>query len=341
MVDRQRGVSYHFVERRIGNGPILATRRTSFCSGGGVAREPDAPAQFSVPRRPLAWSLLISLRPRQWTKNGLLFLGLIFSLSLYDHGLVLRTLLAFVDFCVLASSTYLINDVLDLERDRLHPIKRNRPVASGQVAPITALLVSAMLLVIGLAMAGSLGAGFTIAALLYLLITITYSLWLKNIAIVDLLVVAAGFVLRAGAGAVVIGVPISPWLYVCTMLGALFLATSKRRHEMVLLRDVASEHRRILQAYTVPFLDQMISVLASASVIAYSLYTFSAENLPKNQAMMLTIPFVLYGVFRYLYLIHTKGGGGTPEEALLTDKPLLATVLGWGAASTAIIYLFR
>lgn len=341
MVDRAGGVSYHLIERRIGYGPALATRRTCTHAGGEVARESEAPAQVSSPRRPLAWSLLISLRPRQWTKNGLLFLGLIFSLSLYDSGLVLRSIAAFADFCILASATYLINDVLDLDRDRLHPIKRMRPVASGQITPFTALLASALLLVAGLALAASLGTAFAIAALLYLLITIAYSLWLKNVAIVDLLVVAAGFVLRAGAGAVVIGVPISPWLYVCTMLGALFLATSKRRHEIVLLRGVAGEHRRILQSYTLPFLDQMISVLASASVIAYSLYTFSAENLPKNQAMMLTIPFVLYGIFRYLYLIHEKDGGGTPEEALLTDMPLLAAVLGWGAASTAIIYLFR
>ena len=274
-------------------------------------------------------------------KNGLLFLGLIFSLSLYDPNLVLRSVLAFVVFCALASATYLINDVVDLEQDRMHPIKRSRPVASGEVSRTLALGLSVALLSGGLIAAALLGGAFSVAAVLYPILTVSYSLWLKHIAIVDLLAIAAGFVLRAAAGAVVIGVPISPWLYLCTMLGSLFIAASKRRHEITLLQAGAGEHRRILQEYTVPFLDQMIAILASASVIAYSFYTFSAENLPKDQAMMLTIPFVVYGIFRYLYLVQAKGAGGTPEEALLTDGPLLATVVSWGLASTLILYLFR
>jgi 4-hydroxybenzoate polyprenyltransferase len=306
-----------------------------------VPKEPGAEeARVSKPR-PLGRALLVSLRPKQWTKNGLLFLGLTFSLNLANPDLVVRCLLAFVDFCALASATYLINDFIDLDRDRQHPVKRRRPVASGQVPPVAALSLSAVLLVAALALAVALGTGFATAALIYPVLTISYSVWLKHIAIVDILAVSAGFVVRAGAGAVAIGVPISPWLYVCTLLGALFLTVAKRRHELTLLQGDAREHRKILDEYTVQFLDQMISVLASAAVIAYCLYTFSAENLPKNQAMMLTIPFVLYGIFRYIYLIQMKGGGGAPEEALLTDKPLLAAVVGWGIASTAIIYLFR
>jgi 4-hydroxybenzoate polyprenyltransferase len=307
-----------------------------------VPRELEATQGVGLPRqqRSLAWALVVSLRPKQWPKNGLLFMGLVFSRSLHDSNLIARSLVAFVAFCALASSIYLINDVIDLERDRQHPVKRLRPIASGELSPRLALGMAAGLMLGSLALAASLGTSFTIVALFYPILTISYSMWLKHIAIVDVLVVAAGFVLRAVAGAVAITVPISAWLYVCTLLGALFLVTSKRRHEIVLLQGSAGDHRRSLEGYTLPFLDQMISVLASAAVIAYSLYTFSAENLPKNQAMMLTIPFVLYGIFRYLYLIHVKDGGGTPEDALLTDKPLLATVVGWGAVSTFIIYLF-
>lgn len=311
-------------------------------AGANVSKESEALANAgSARQRPLAWALFVSLRPKQWTKNGLLLLGLVFSLSLREPDLVARAVLAFVDFCALASVTYLVNDVIDVNRDRQHPIKRRRPVASGQVSPLVALSTAAVLLVAALVVAINLSGVFALTALAYPILTISYSLWLKHIAIIDVLVIAAGFVLRAAAGAVVIGVPISAWLYVCTLLGALFLAASKRRHEIMLLQGFAGEHRRSLQGYTVQFLDQMIAILASASVIAYSLYTFSAENLPKNQAMMLTIPFVLYGIFRYLYLVQTKEGGGTPEEALLGDRPLLAAVIGWGVASTLIIYLFR
>jgi len=307
-----------------------------------MPKEFEAATDAGLPRqRPLAWTLFVSLRPKQWTKNGLLLLGLVFSLSLREPDLVVKALLAFVDFCALASATYLVNDVIDLERDRQHPIKRRRPIASGQVSPGVALTMSALLLAAAMALAATLDTAFALTALAYLILTMSYSMWLKHIAIIDVLAVAAGFVLRAAAGAVVVGVPISPWLYVCTLLGALFLATSKRRHEIVLLQNYAGEHRRSLDGYTVQFLDQMIAILASASVIAYCLYTFSAAYVPKNQAMMLTIPFVLYGIFRYLYLVQAREGGGTPEEALLTDWPLLGTVVGWGVVSILIIYVFR
>jgi 4-hydroxybenzoate polyprenyltransferase len=291
-------------------------------------------------RRGLVGGLLASLRPKQWTKNLLLFLALIFSLRLDDPHLVARTILAFVAFSALASGTYLINDVIDAERDRQHPTKRSRPIAAGTLPVAPALGVAALLILGAMAMAVALAPPFAVTLLLYLALTLTYSLQLKHIVILDVLAVAAGFVLRAAAGATVIGVPISPWLYVCTILGALLLALGKRRHELVLLEGDVVRTRRILQEYTVPFLDQMISVVTSATIIAYSLYTFSAENLPDNQAMMLTIPFVLYGTFRYLYLIHLKGVGGSPEEILLTDRALLATVLGWVLTSIAILYVF-
>jgi 4-hydroxybenzoate polyprenyltransferase len=293
----------------------------------------------SAQQMSLSKALLISIRPKQWSKNGLLFLGLVFSHSLAHPALLSRASLAFLDFCLLASATYLINDLLDAEKDRQHPIKCKRPIASGRISPSLAATTSAVLLIVSLGLAVALGGPYLVSAGLYILLTVTYSVWLKHIVILDVLAVAAGFVIRAAAGAVVIGVPISPWLYVCTMLGALFLVFCKRRHEMVLLEASAASHRRILEEYSIPLLDQMISVVTSATVIAYSLYTFSAENLPRNSAMMLTIPFLLYGIFRYLYLIHVRGVGGSPEELLLTDRPLMATVFGWGVLSTLILYL--
>lgn len=300
-----------------------------------------SPHPASADWREQAVALVISIRPRQWAKNALLFLGLIFSRSLGDPNLLASAALAFAVFCALASATYLLNDLIDLERDRQHPIKRKRPIASGRVSTSLAGAMAAVLLVGSLLLAARLGPSFALLALLYLLLSISYSLWLKHLVIIDVLAVAAGFVLRAAAGAVVIDVRISPWLYVCTVLGALFLVFCKRRHELVLLQASAVNHRRILQEYTVPLLDQMISVVTSATVIAYSLYTFSSENLPKNNAMMLTVPFLLYGIFRYLYLIHVKGVGGSPEDLLLSDRPLLATVLGWGIASVLILYFVR
>lgn len=289
----------------------------------------------------VAKALLISMRPKQWTKNVLLFLGLIFARSLGDPTLVARASLAFVDFCLLAAVTYIVNDLADLEQDRQHPTKRKRPIASGRVSPSLATGAAVLLLVASLALAVGLGLPFALMALLYLVLTFSYSMRLKHMVIIDVLALAAGFVLRAAAGAVVIAVPISPWLYVCTMLGALFLAIGKRRHELILLESNAIHHRPILEEYNLPLLDQMISVVTSATVIAYSLYSFSAENLPRNGAMMLTVPFLLYGIFRYLYLIHVKEVGGAPEDLLLSDRHLMATVFGWGVVSILILYFVR
>lgn len=298
-------------------------------------------AKSTISQQPLWLALVISLRPKQWTKNSLLFFGLIFAHRLTEVDLALRASLAFVAFCLLSSATYLFNDLADLEKDRLHPKKRKRPIASGRVEPRLAIAVAALLLVASLTLSGALGSPFLVMALLYLGLSLSYSYILKHIVIIDVMAISAGFVLRAAAGAVVISVPISPWLYVCTVLGALFIALCKRRNELSVLQESAVNHRRILQDYSIPLLDQMISVVTSATLIAYSLYTFSAENLPENSSMMLTIPFVLYGILRYLYLIQVRGSGGSPEEVLLSDKPLIATVTGWGATCVVILYFFR
>lgn len=285
--------------------------------------------------------LLTAMRPKQWTKNGIIFGGLIFAFKLDHPRLVGFSVAAFILFCLLSSATYLINDISDLEHDRKHPLKKRRPLASGLIRPAHAAVAAALLLLVGLPLSLALNPAFALAALAYVVLTLAYSAYLKHIVIVDVFTIAAGFVLRAAAGALAIGVPISPWLYVCTVLGALFLGLTKRRHELLLLNDDAAKHRRILQEYSPYLLDQMIMIVTSTTVVAYSLYTFSADNLPKNHAMMVTIPFVLYGIFRYLYLAHQKDAGGSPEEVLLRDRPLIADILLWGATSIAVLYMFR
>lgn len=283
--------------------------------------------------------LLVSLRPRQWLKNTIVYVGVIFAQRLFDDGLFLRATLAFVAFCALSSAVYLLNDVLDREHDRQHPTKRLRPIAAGKLAPRTALAVALGLALLGLLAAGALGWGVVALAAAYLAVMLLYNLWLKRIVLLDVFAIAGGFVVRAAAGAVAVGVPISPWLYVCTTLGALFIGFGKRRHELTLLADGADSHRVVLREYTPAFLDELIAVVSGSVVVAYSLYTFSAENLPRNKAMMLTIPFLLYGTFRYLYLIHVRNAGGHPEEILLTDRPLLLNLVLWLLVAAAILYL--
>ena len=288
---------------------------------------------------PLPLGLLIALRPKQWTKNGLLFIGLIFSRNLADQTLILTCLEGFILFCALASGIYLVNDLADLQKDRSHPRKRLRPIASGWVSPRLAATTATLLLGLGIPAGFLINMPFGLLGLGYVVLTLAYTFVLKHMVIMDVFSLAAGFVVRAVAGGVAIAVPISPWLYVCTVLGALFLGISKRRHELVLLNGNANSHRPILQEYTPLLLEQMNSVVTSALVMAYSLYTFSAPNLPQSHAMMLTIPFVLYGIFRYLYLIHIKDEGGSPEELLLKDRPLLVDAILWVLASVAILYL--
>ena len=285
-------------------------------------------------------NLLKTMRPKQWPKNVFIFTALVFVEKLFTPSPLLKTIAAFILFCLTSSAVYLINDVADIEKDRQHPTKRLRPLPSGQLKPSVAIAAGVLIPLVTLPLSFLLDFYFGLVALAYLLTMIVYSFILKNIMILDVLTIAAGFVLRAVAGAVVISVPISPWLYVCTTLLALFIAISRRRHELVLLAENANEHRASLNEYSLPLLDQMIAVVTSAAIIAYSLYTFSAPNLPPNHAMMLTIPFVLYGLFRYLYLIHVENKGGTPEEIFLSDLPLIIDLGLWALAVIAILYFF-
>ena len=284
-------------------------------------------------------SLLKTMRPKQWPKNVFIFTALVFDEKLFTPSPLLKTIAAFILFCLTSSAVYLINDVADIEKDRQHPTKRLRPLPSGQLKPSVAIAAGVLIPLVTLPLSFLLDLYFGFVVLVYLVTMIVYSFVLKNIVILDVLTVAAGFVLRVAAGAIVVEVErFSPWLYICTTLVALFISISRRRHELVLLAENANEHRPSLTEYNLPLLDEMISVVASATVIAYSLYTFSAPNLPPNHAMMLTIPFVLYGIIRYLYLIHVKNQGGTPEEIFLSDLPIIIALGLWALAVIAILY---
>lgn len=284
-------------------------------------------------------AFVAALRPRQWTKNGLLFVALAFTLNLQDSALLARTVLAFVGFCALSSAGYLLNDVVDVESDRLHPTKRSRPIASGAVPVPAALLAGVVLAVAGVLGSLAIRPALGMLAVAYLLLTAAYTVWLKHVVLLDVFGIAAGFVVRAAAGAVAINVPISPWLYTATMLGALLIALGKRRAELEVLGTDAANHRRNLHAYSVEFLDQLILLVSTAAVMTYALYTFSADNLPKDHSMMLTVPVVLYGVFRYLFLLRAGDAGGTPEELLFRDRPLLLSVAAWSVLAVGILYL--
>ena len=297
----------------------------------------SAVGSSAVRKLPLA--LLRELRPKQWLKNGLLFFGLIYSLHLTDVSSVIRAIVAFVSFCALSSAGYVFNDFRDLAADRLHPTKRFRPLASGQLSRSVGIVAGASALVLGAVLALALGPGFAAVGGAYVLLTATYSMWWKHIVIIDLFAISGGFVLRVVAGAVAAQVGVSPWLYVCTVLGSLLIALGKRRSEVVTLAETAPSVRSALEHYTVEFLDRLIVVASAASVMAYSLYTFSAENVPKSHIMMLTIPLVLYGVFRYLFLVQVRNQGGSPEELLLGDKSLAAAVVLFLILSAGILYL--
>jgi 4-hydroxybenzoate polyprenyltransferase len=284
--------------------------------------------------------LFRNMRPKQWTKNAIIFAPLLFSQNFLKAPLVLETFLACAVFCVLSGAVYIINDLLDIEQDRRHPLKCTRPLASGLLKPRTAVLFLIALLVGSALFAVSfLNWQFVLLAACYLVLQLSYSIWLKHVVIIDVFCIASGFLLRVAAGAVAIEVTFSTWLFFCTILLALFLALSKRRHELVLLEDGAAEHRRILYEYSTDLLDQMISIVTTATLIAYILYTVSAETVAKfgSDKLKYTIPFVLYGIFRYLYLIHQKNEGGSPEKALLNDRPILLTVVLYGLAVCAVL----
>ena len=290
--------------------------------------------------RPLALNLLLSLRPAQWSKNLIVFAGLMFGGRLLEPWAVLAATAAFAIFCALSGVVYLVNDVADREADRQHPTKRRRPIASGAVPVPVALATAAALATGGLAAAFWLRPAFGVLGMVYLVLLGLYSGPLKHMVIIDVITIAFGFVLRAVAGAVVIQVAISHWLLILTILLALFLALSKRRHELVLLAAGATSHRRILQEYSPYLLDQMISVVTASTIVAYAFYTVSPETVEKfgTDRLVWTLPFPLYGIFRYLYLVHLKEGGGSPAEMLLTDRPLLVCVALWALAVALIIY---
>jgi len=284
--------------------------------------------------------LLKSLRAYQWSKNTLLFAALVFARQLTVPGQVARALLAFAAFCVASSALYLLNDILDVEQDRRHPEKCRRPIASGKLPIPLAWVAAAVLCAVALGMGWSLGLPFLGILALYMAMTVAYSFGLKNVFLLDVLIISIGFVIRALAGAIALNVAFTNWLVVCTLFLALFLSLSKRRHEIELLEEEAVNHREVLGHYTLPYLDALNLVMACATLITYTIYTCSPEVVERlgTDHLYLTLPFVVYGLFRYLYLLHVNSHGGDPAKALIQDKSLAVTVLLWGAMCIAIIY---
>lgn len=285
-------------------------------------------------------ALIKTMRIRQWTKNGFIFFGLIFDKQLFMVEPFLRTVTGFFLFCLVSSAVYLFNDIADVEADRNHPEKKYRPIASGKLPVNVALLTGLVLTAIAIPLGYLLSPVFALILAVYLGNNVLYSRWLKHVSILDVLIISSGFVLRVAAGVALITVErFSPWLYMITILFSLYIGLGKRRAEMNLLAEGATTHRKVFDGYTIPLLDQYITIVSGMTIVAYSLYTFSAPNLPENHAMMLTIPFVVYGIFRYLQLIQTGHAAGAPDEVALKDRPLQFTVLLWGLAVIAIFYL--
>ena len=285
--------------------------------------------------------IIKSLRPQQWIKNFFIFAPLLFSRNILDKALFFQTVLAFVAFALISGSHYIFNDLRDLEEDRLHPLKSRRPLASGRLRKGPAVAALGVFGAVGFSLAAAINLPFLLIAAGYFLLQTVYSMWLKHVVILDIFIVAAGFVIRVVAGGLAIRVEISSWLLVCTMLLALFLAMGKRRHELVLLDEEATSHRPILKEYNTYLLDQMISVVTASTLVAYCLYTISEETVAKfgTRNLLFTVPFVLYGIFRYLYLIHQKAEGGTPESLIIKDRPLLVDIFLWAAAAVLILEL--
>ena len=293
------------------------------------------------PRRSPTRALLASLRPAQWVKNGVILIPAVFALKATDPSVMLRALVAVVAFCLLSGATYLGNDLADRERDRAHPEKRRRAIASGELSVRAAAWTGALLGLAGLGLSLSLGFPFFATAAGYVLLQAAYSTYLKRLAVVDVFAIAGGFVLRVVAGAEAVPVPISNWLYLTTLFLALFLALEKRRAELTLLGAEASRHRGILSEYDVALVDQLVAIAGGATVMTYSLYTLSPDTLAKfgSDRLKLTIPFVLFGVFRYLHLVHRRGAGGEPERVLVRDRGMQLTLLGYIATVAWAIYM--
>ena len=284
-------------------------------------------------------ALLKTMRPRQWTKNAFVFFALVFDKQLLHLPAFLNTLAGFALFCLVSSAVYIFNDLADLEADRQHPEKKKRPLPSGQLPQGAAWTAGVLLAAVTFPLGWMLSPFFAGVLAFYFLINLAYSRWLKHVPILDVMIVAAGFVLRVHAGTTLIHVErFSPWLYAVTTLGALYLGFGKRRAELALLAHGAGSHRKVLEGYTLPLLDQYITIVSAATILAYSLYTFSAPNLPANHSMMLTIPFMAYIIFRYLYIIQVTHDAGAPEEVLLSDRPMQIAIFLFGLAVIAVFY---
>ncbi len=284
--------------------------------------------------------IISSLRVKQWLKNAFVVAALVFDRQLTNPAALRSTLIGVIIFCFLSSSVYVFNDIFDIHADQKHPVKKNRAIASGRISVNNAILLAIVLGAGSLLWASRFSSNFFYICLVYLLMNLAYSKWLKHIPILDVMIIATGFVLRVAAGVSLIEVErFSPWLYVVTTLLALYIGFGKRRAELNLLAEEANQHRTVFNGYTLAFLDQLITIVSATTIVSYSLYTFSAPNLPSNHAMMLTIPFVVYGIFRYLYLIQVKQTGGAPEELVMKDRPLQAALVLWGLSVLVIFYL--
>ncbi|OQY45802.1 MAG: decaprenyl-phosphate phosphoribosyltransferase [Anaerolineaceae bacterium 4572_78] len=284
-------------------------------------------------------ALLKTMRPKQWTKNVIIFAALVFDEKLFDIPSLINTLFGFVILCFISGTVYLINDIVDIEKDKAHPKKRHRPLPSGAISKKTATIIAIILPLIILPFSFLLNINFGLLMVGYLLLQLAYSFKLKHVVIIDVFTIAAGFVIRVGSGALLIDVSrFSPWLYVCTTLLALLLGFGKRRQELLLVENSSQATRPILNDYSILFLDILMTTVTSTTIMAYSLYTFSAPNLPDNHAMMLTIPLVIYSVFRYLQLIYVQKSSGDPSEVLLKDHPLQVGLMLWGLSVIAILY---
>lgn len=287
-------------------------------------------------KRQLPLLLLRQLRPKQWTKNLLIFAAPLFSFETISLGSIIDTFIGFLLLCLVSGCVYIINDYADRESDRHHPVKKFRPIASGALPPLLALWFGGILLLGSLVIAYLLNPLFSVLLLSYFVMNVSYSFWLKHIVIIDIMIIAAGFVLRAIAGGLVIHVPFTPWFLLCTMLLSLFLAIGKRRHELYLLQKDKGSHRKVLEQYSLELLDQLSGIVTTATIISYSLFTFTSG---RTVHLMWTIPLVIYGMFRYLYLIHIEKQGGAPDRVLVEDKHILVTVILY-VVSVVLILLF-
>lgn len=298
-------------------------------------------APFPVKLITMLWAIVRSMRPKQWVKNLLVFAPLIFSQNLFNAIKLLETFAGFIAFCLVSGAVYIINDILDRENDRSHPKKKFRPIAAGEINVGTAGIAAVLAVVLGIGGGFVLTLRFGLLILSYFILQLAYSLYLKKIVVLDVMVVATGFAIRAISGTFLVQVQISPWLFVCAILLALFLALAKRRHELLYLEGGGISHRSVLGKYSETLLDQMIAVATSSTVIAYCLYTIAPETVHKFKThnLILTVPFVLYGIYRYLYLVYRKEEGGAPEKVLFTDVPLIIDIVLWLLSVVAVLYL--